>query len=650
MEYDDRSDDELVGVAATREIYATFGYPPSQPLPRSRRHACAVVSGATFLSAVLVVVAARSYDATSAFSALSPQLRAAACLSAHVPAPTTRRTGSSANKPTHWSLKSAADPCSEHDVIIATTQQTQLEDALRRVSDPTSKNYRKYLSEGEVASLAIDQEHVSKISTWVQSIGAREVKRTKNGEYITARASVATWAAALGCDFYDYEFNGKSAPRCSEDYSLPHEVDAAVHAVFNVGNLAPKISKLQGITKLADSQTGSEYVTPSVLAAFYSIPSTGASTSGTFGPDILIPPTGSASARQAVFETQGEDYSPSDLATFRTYFGLPPSTATPISNVGAHDESVACEADADLCDEGNLDMQYMTTVNPYGPTTYFYVTLADVATDPFLAFAMALADLVEPIYVASLSWGSSESEEVPSIMTSFDTEAIKLGLKGGTIVVSSGDDGANGLGTVCGYEPSFPASSPNVLAVGATNAYDWSGSAGAPNEIVCQADIEGGVVTSGGGFSGIYEQPYWQDAAVSSYFAQVDSTVNQPASGFAKGGRGYPDVSLAGKDFEVVIGDVLYLVSGTSASAPSVAGMLARINAGLLADGKPSVGLVNPTLYASSGSFANDITSGDNRCTAYLLECAEGFTATAGWDPASGWGSVDYLRLEALLA
>ena len=41
-------------------------------------------------------------------------------------------------------------------------------------------------------------------------------------------------------------------------------------------------------------------------------------------------------------------------------------------------------------------MQY-TTVNRTVPT-YFYVTLADVATDPFLAFAMALADLVEPIY------------------------------------------------------------------------------------------------------------------------------------------------------------------------------------------------------------------------------------------------------------
>merc|ERR1712205_230981 len=296
-----------------------------------------------------------------------------------------------------------------------------------------------------------------------------------------------------------------------------------------------------------------------------------------------------------------------DLAQFRSYFGPPPADATPISNIGSHDEAIACDVDADLCDEGNLDMQYLTTVNPYGPTTYFYVTLADVATDPFLAFAMALADLVEPIYVASISWGSIESEEVPSIM----------------------------------------ASSPNVLAVGATNAYDWSGTAGAPNEIVCQADVLGGVVTSGGGFSGTYTQPYWQADAVARYFAQVDGTKSQPAGGFSKGGRGYPDVALAGKDFEVVIGDVLYLVSGTSASAPSVAGMLARINAGLLAAGKSPVGLVNPTLYASSGSFANDIVDGDNTCTAYLLECEQGFAATTGWDPVSGWGSVDYGRLEA---
>ena len=79
MDYDDRSDDELTGVAATREIYATFGYPPSQPLPRSRRHVCAVVGGATVLSAILVLVAGHSYDPTTAFATLPHSLRAANC-------------------------------------------------------------------------------------------------------------------------------------------------------------------------------------------------------------------------------------------------------------------------------------------------------------------------------------------------------------------------------------------------------------------------------------------------------------------------------------------------------------------------------------------------------------------------------------------
>ena len=96
MDCADHSDDELTGVAATREIYATFGYPPSQPLPRSRRHVCAVVGGATVLSAILVLVASNSYDAKTAFATLPHALRAATCTSStNVPPPTIRRQADS---------------------------------------------------------------------------------------------------------------------------------------------------------------------------------------------------------------------------------------------------------------------------------------------------------------------------------------------------------------------------------------------------------------------------------------------------------------------------------------------------------------------------------------------------------------------------
>lgn len=58
-------------------------------------------------------------------------------------------------------------------------------------------------------------------------------------------------------------------------------------------------------------------------------------------------------------------------------------------------------------------------------------------------------------------------------MTAFDNEAMKLGLRGITLIAMSGDDGVAGHfarkdPNVCRYLPAFPASSPYVLAVGAT--------------------------------------------------------------------------------------------------------------------------------------------------------------------------------------
>jgi tripeptidyl-peptidase-1 len=56
-------------------------------------------------------------------------------------------------------------------------------------------------------------------------------------------------------------------------------------------------------------------------------------------------------------------------------------------------------------------------------------------------------------------------------------QAIKLGVMGVTIVAASGDDGANSRnvrtnrGGTCGYVAIFPASSPYVTTVGATQVH-----------------------------------------------------------------------------------------------------------------------------------------------------------------------------------
>ena len=63
------------------------------------------------------------------------------------------------------------------------------------------------------------------------------------------------------------------------------------------------------------------------------------------------------------------------------------------------------------------------------------------------------------------------------------------------------------------------------------------------------------------------------------------------------------------------------------------------------------MGYINPFLYKYYANVANDITSGDNKCSAVTYEpvfsypyyyrlintcCSEGFYATKGWDPVTG--------------
>ena len=89
-----------------------------------------------------------------------------------------------------------------------------------------------------------------------------------------------------------------------------------------------------------------------------------------------------------------------------------------------------------------------------------------------------VSQMSKPPQVFSISYGADEDRLPTSYGAAFNTIAIKLGLRGITITVSSGDDGAlsssarkNPLG--CAYHPSFPATSPYVTAVGGTMVSDF---------------------------------------------------------------------------------------------------------------------------------------------------------------------------------
>jgi hypothetical protein len=127
------------------------------------------------------------------------------------------------------------------------------------------------------------------------------------------------------------------------------------------------------------------------------------------------------------------------------------------------------------------------------------------------------------------------------------------------------------------------------------------------------------------------------------------------------GVRDVPDVSLtaaAGHDPYVVISEGFAVgIGGTSASAPSFAGVLAVLNQYLVQNkvqAKPGLGNINPKLYAmaagnASGAF-HDITLGDNivPCQMKTPDCTTGqfgYKAGVGYDMVTGLGSVNAYNL-----
>lgn len=516
-----------------------------------------------------------------------------------------------------------ADSNEMHEVVFAVQQRNldRLEQILQEVSDPKHKSFGKHLNRQQVADLTANPQATEFVVSYLKQNGVTELKPTPYGEYIKAKAPVAVWSKMFATTFYTFKHVAGKMPNIirATHYSLPSDLQAHTKAVFNTVQLPPLMNSEPRMFH-AKSQLGGGSVTPAFLNDYYDI----------FTND------GSALASQSLFESLGQYYSPADLSQFQKQYDLPQDEVD--EDIGGYESDDECKADANNCIEANLDVQYMMAVSQTTPTTYWY----EDAVDSFLAWIQEVAASDDPPLVHSISYGAIETSVPQSIGDSFSTEAMKLGVQGVSILVSSGDDGvanfqARSSPKNCGYTPSFPASCPYVTAVGATQGPESD-----KEEVACTSD-NGGIITTGGGFSTLFDAPSYQTDAVSGYFSSLGAA-QKPVSGYASGGRGYPDVAMAGYNYEVVVGGKTYQVSGTSASAPVVAGMVSLVNAARLKAGKSALGFLNPTIYEFGESFSNDVTSGENNCCASKVCCDEGFYASSGWDPLTGFGSVNYKK------
>ena len=273
--------------------------------------------------------------------------------------------------------------------------------------------------------------------------------------------------------------------------------------------------------------------------------------------------------------------------------------------------------------------------------------------------------------VISMSYGWAEDNQCAITscgnITSQDyvnrvnTEYIKLGLRGVTIAVSSGDAGAPGR-TSEGCDPSrplnpaFPGSSPWITSVGATfvvannHIHDWNSTLcknhsciGSRKQRVTNYNDVGW--TSGGGVAKLSERFTMQEQAVEGY---LNSGVSLPRN-LSSTGRMFPDVSLIGHYCPVIDNGGLIAVDGTSCSCPLFASIVTLLNQHQTERGRPKLGYINPVLYMmyyENAECFNDIEVGNNWCTE--VDCCPlnerngsdfGFKAAKGYDPVYGLGT-----------
>ena len=122
-----------------------------------------------------------------------------------------------------------------------------------------------------------------------------------------------------------------------------------------------------------------------------------------------------------------------------------------------------------LCVESTADIALMISMS--NTPTYHYYT----EVNTFGLFVQETVNKPEtPPLVISISYSTPEFHQSVEEIALFNSNAMKLGVMGTTIFVSSGDDGVanhfarSGATWNCGYKPKHPASSPYVTSVGAT--------------------------------------------------------------------------------------------------------------------------------------------------------------------------------------
>jgi subtilase family serine protease len=579
-----------------------------------------------------------------------------------------------------------------HGVTLAfrpsAAQQKDLNNLLAQQQDRSSPNYHKWLTPAQFADrFGMTQGDIDRVAAWLESQGFTVTSVANSRNQISFEGTVAQVESTFATEIHNYLVDSEIHFANATNPSVPAALGGSVLSIGHLHDFSAKpranfrrMSSEEANPHFTSHVSGNHYLAPGDFATIYDVQALGIDGTG-----------------QKIATTGQSSINLSDVANFRSAAGLPANVPTLLLMPGTG-TSTRCPGDEG---ESDLDVEWSGGVAKNASITLVYAGLVSGDTcagnrqfGAFDALQYAIDQDIAPII--SNSYGNCESAVGLSFAQTMQGWIRQANAQGQTVVSSSGDSGAADCDfqvTVAtqGIAVDIPAAIPEVTGMGGTEfnadnpngktvvtngnaAADlpyWSGTTGGVdtissaleyipemgwNDTANPLNIGGQILASGGGASTFFSKPSWQtgtgvpndgkrhvpDLALNA------SPIHDPYLFCSEDGQNGAIVATCTSGFRDS-GGFLTAVGGTSAGAPTMAGILALVNQH---QGGSGLGNVNPNLYhfaTYNPSALNDVTTGNNivPCTQGTPSCPAtapfqfGFTAGVGYDQVTGIGSVN---------
>jgi subtilase family serine protease len=538
---------------------------------------------------------------------------------------------------------------------LTAAQQADLNQLLIDQQNPNSPSYHQWLTPAQFgARFGLSSADLTKVTGWLTGQGLTVVSVAPSANYVSVSGTVAQVEQAFGVSIHAMSENGVQHIANITDPQLPAAIANIVTGITGLHDFKPMSRARVSTPKYTSSTSGNHYIAP---GDFYTIYDVNQLISGNSinGSGISIAIMGQT------------DISTTDVTAFRSASGLSSTLPTIVKVPGYVAGTIATDID-----EAQLDVEWSGAVAPNA--TILFVTVGASPTLSVMdSLSYAISSNVAPII--SISYGNCESGWGQSELNSINQELQQANAQGITVIGPAGDSGATDCDTAppadFGFAVDFPGSSPFVTsaggsmfnegsATGTTSYWNSNSSSSTANagsaisyipETVWNESDSTGLGAGGGGVSAYFSKPAWQvGTGVPS-----DSSRDVPDVSFnaAASHDGYLFCSQGSctNGFRNAAGS-LNVVGGTSAAAPTLAGVFALLEQQLGGGTANRIGNANPMIYglANSTYYNNvfhDITSGNNDspCQQGTTNCPNGgnigYNAGTGYDLATGWGSLD---------